>query len=322
MPVTPPPPPPGPPPGGSQWVPPPPPPPPEKEEAPLSTQVQSSAMRLRQMQPSMFGYEGRDNFYSRWRGDIVVNRGVIPPAATTDEAAVYSFIRAGILHARPICQGGALRSPGQAGWQFATAVQVVGALVNAVIIASGRSSGDQETPLQPDEYGVMWWPCVVSLLPDERGLLPFYCPVLAYNRSRPWYAHSSRVFVTGAPLTEVPAFAQSSSVTIEEVDRTSSDKSSSIGNSVIVLPDRPADSSASSAAASNASESEYVMVRSRGRWRAPLACAAEAVQSSEAASLDIDIVVMQEVSEDSSSSGSHRRAEFVRRWRAGRFYPD
>ena len=248
------------------------------------------------------------------------------------------------MRARPLRAGGTLQNAGQASWQFASAVNVEGGLVDAVICASGTRSSDQETPLRPDENGVsLWWPCVVSLYPDYRGLHAFYCPVLAYNKSRPWYAHPSRVFAAVTPAPEVPAFAQSSSVTIEEVDRSSSGKSSTASSAatsnashpsrvfevVTPVPEVPGfaqsssvtiekvdrissnkSSSASSVSTSNASEPGYTKVRRRGRWGG----ARQVIEKpSEAASSDIDFVVVNKVSEDSSCPGARAKADFVKR---------
>ena len=44
------------------------------------------------------------------------------------------------------------------------------------------------------EFGADWWP-VIFMAPDG-GVLqaPFYCPALAWNKSRPWYCNISRVY--------------------------------------------------------------------------------------------------------------------------------
>ncbi len=66
-----------------------------------------------------------------------------------------------------------------------------------MVWADGRSSGSQSTPLPErigDEEG-RWWPCVVVCDPMNLStILPFYCPVLALCRAKPWTVHVSRVF--------------------------------------------------------------------------------------------------------------------------------
>jgi hypothetical protein len=96
------------------------------------------------------------------------------------------------------------RKPGDAAWLWKTALQF-GHVVNAVVFATGYSEGAQTTLLQDFrcEIGSEWWPCIVGVsAPDGwTDLMPFYCPALAENGSRPWKVHRSRVFAVPAGTT-------------------------------------------------------------------------------------------------------------------------
>ena len=87
------------------------------------------------------------------------------------------------------------RSPGQAAWAWKTS----GTLYFGYIYSDGTSEGQQSSPLQAVESWNQWWP-VIFLVPygtspsDIHALFPMYCPVLAQNFSRPWFAHRSRLF--------------------------------------------------------------------------------------------------------------------------------
>ena len=84
-----------------------------------------------------------------------------------------------------------VKSIGQAGWGFRNATEVVPALV----WADGRSEQSQSTDLTlvGKQDGEMWWPCIVVLQTQYSGFgfeqVPFYCPALAWQRSRPWFVH-------------------------------------------------------------------------------------------------------------------------------------
>ena len=63
----------------------------------------------------------------------------------------------------------------------------------------------QTTPLVQPECGEQFWPCIcLNITPNVAGLLPFYCPALAWQNARPWWVHVSRVrrLVRGANGTD------------------------------------------------------------------------------------------------------------------------
>ena len=88
-----------------------------------------------------------------------------------------------------------------------------------MIWASGKSEAAQCTPLDLDEPGC-WWPCLVSLIPDHRGLLPFYCPALAWMKARPWFAHPSRVW---SAVEEIDESESEIGPVVEEIDESESE---------------------------------------------------------------------------------------------------
>ena len=68
-----------------------------------------------------------------------------------------------------------------------------------MVWADGKSEGSQSTDLAlvGGQAGETWWPCIVVRQTQYSGLgfelIPFYCPALAWQRSRPWFVHLSRV---------------------------------------------------------------------------------------------------------------------------------
>ena len=52
---------------------------------------------------------------------------------------------------------------------------------------------EQSSPMTERRPYEKWWPCIVIEQPNTEGLMPFYCPVLAMNGSRPWFVHPSRI---------------------------------------------------------------------------------------------------------------------------------
>ena len=95
------------------------------------------------------------------------------------------------------------RSPGQSGYSFyynGGPDQCLPCLIWA------DGTHNQETPLGPPQPGEQWWPCIcLNVNPDANGLLPFYCPALAWGNSRPWMAHVSRVRrLVGRPPQQAP----------------------------------------------------------------------------------------------------------------------
>ena len=62
------------------------------------------------------------------------------------------------------------------------------------------------------EYGANWWP-VIFMVPEgvattSAQTVPFYCPALAWNKSRPWCCSLSRVYEI-VPEEQVKALAES-----------------------------------------------------------------------------------------------------------------
>lgn len=125
-------------------------------------------------------------FYKKWHLLILKESTLVP---ASDQEHVYEFINGQLEHVLSY-----IKKPGQAGWSFRSGLSM-GTVERAVIWANGSSESSQCRPLSLNEIDSQWWPCVVCSLPDDRGCLPFYCPALAWQRARPWYAHHSRVFL-------------------------------------------------------------------------------------------------------------------------------
>ena len=96
-----------------------------------------------------------------------------------------------------------VRRPGQSGWSFYSNGGP-GQYIPCLVWADGTPQ-NQATPLGPTQPGEQWWPCIcLNVNPDANGLIPFYCPALAWGNSRPWWVHVSRVrrLVGGPPQQE------------------------------------------------------------------------------------------------------------------------
>ena len=80
---------------------------------------------------------------------------------------------------------------GQAGWAFYD--HDLSWYVPCLVWADGKK-GSQTTPYVQPEPWEHWWPCIcLNITPNAAGLLPFYCPALAWQNARPWWVHVSRV---------------------------------------------------------------------------------------------------------------------------------
>ena len=86
------------------------------------------------------------------------------------------------------------RKIGQMGWAFR---QTQPENVRRCLVwADGTPR--QTSPFTHPTPGEQWWPCIIIINPVDQQyiqlkLLPFYCPVLALNDSRPWEVHASRI---------------------------------------------------------------------------------------------------------------------------------
>lgn len=107
-------------------------------------------------------------------------------------------------------ENSAKNGSGPAGWAFASAHPQC--FVRAAIWSDGRSSIAQCQPYTGPNFGEQWWPCVVldpaACATGHVGCtdicLPFMCPVLAIQGSRPWKAHPSRVRRVSRPQPAPP----------------------------------------------------------------------------------------------------------------------
>ena len=86
-----------------------------------------------------------------------------------------------------------VRHFGCIGWVWNTAIHS-GEWIGGYAWSDGRSCESQNAPLAVNELGCSWWPCIVAIVEDN-DKMPFYCPALAWMRSRPWTIHCSRIFI-------------------------------------------------------------------------------------------------------------------------------
>ena len=94
---------------------------------------------------------------------------------------------------------GSWKSPGQAAWAWRASVDPP---VKGYIYTDGASQSSSTTPYTSLEPFSLWWPAIFGIVGPD-GLVPYYCPALAWANARPWFSHSSRAF---AVQGEVPLF--------------------------------------------------------------------------------------------------------------------
>ena len=204
------------------------------------------------------GNEGsyRRSLYRQWAANICRrNASGRAPASTHDEVSdiaderrVYDFLRERLQHV--------LRTvPRQAGWLFLDCFSLgPHMVVPAVIWADGLSEGSQCSPLHRNNLaGGRWWPCMVGNIADHRGLLPFYCPALAWMAARPWFAHPTRVFLIG---NNVASSSSSSSAGTSLSDSDTDTSITGAATPIAALSALIVDSSSSAAAAIAGSDAE------------------------------------------------------------------
>ena len=93
------------------------------------------------------------------------------------------------------------RRIGQAGWSFRSCGH--DHCIACLVWADGTHC--QSTALVATQAGEQWWPCVVlNVAPTSGGTLPFYCPALAWQNARPWFAHVSRLRCVGPQAHTLP----------------------------------------------------------------------------------------------------------------------
>jgi hypothetical protein len=86
--------------------------------------------------------------------------------------------------------------PGPAGWAMRAAL-ASGQLVLGVIWCDGCSEKNQTSVRSRFDGGEDWWPAlfpVSHVNPHSGGLVPMYCPALAWQNARPWWANSDRLW--------------------------------------------------------------------------------------------------------------------------------
>ena len=130
-----------------------------------------------------------------WRQALINDRDFIHNRQCT---AVHDYITQKCYHIITT-----RRSIGQAGWAFYNRRHDPDQCIPCLVWADGRSEVSQCTPLGQPRGDEQWWPCIcLNITPDAHGLLPFYCPALAWGNSRPWWVHKSRVrrLVLGANI--------------------------------------------------------------------------------------------------------------------------
>jgi hypothetical protein len=128
-------------------------------------------------------------FVRRWQLEMARNDPVAWPSAGGD---LRSYLIQRVFEV--VNQASKI---GSAGWEFRAALAtdcVLGAVWADGVSSSSQSQALSVAGCQPGGHREQWWPCLVLQKPgDTRGVLPFYCPALAWQRARPWTVHVSRV---------------------------------------------------------------------------------------------------------------------------------
>ena len=123
-------------------------------------------------------------FYEKWSDTIAKNDRKFwsEHAFNGGQSDVYRYIE---LRVQQVVQN--KRAIGEAGWSFKGAD--MDSVIHCLLWSNG--SKDQETPLTTPRSDESWWPCIV--IRSETTMWPCYCPGLAWQLSRPWYVHVSRI---------------------------------------------------------------------------------------------------------------------------------
>ena len=126
-------------------------------------------------------------FNEEWRRTIAIMDGEV---FQRSESNIYKYLIAKVKHVV-----NTKRMIGGSGWAFSRAQG--SDFVCGVVWADGTHN--QELPIQwaagkPSRADERWWPCVCLSEPLlHTGLLPFYCPAIAWDDARPWMVHPDRV---------------------------------------------------------------------------------------------------------------------------------
>ena len=90
----------------------------------------------------------------------------------------------------------ARKGVGQAGWCIIDALRSdPSSLRPCVIWADGISEGSQMSPRKSTGEGESWWPAlIVAPTNGAQECVPMYCPALAWQGARPWWANVDRVW--------------------------------------------------------------------------------------------------------------------------------
>jgi hypothetical protein len=148
----------------------------------------------------------KEVFFSGWAASI---RNQDPCGYDIADGDVYSYLK------NTLCQVLTEKTKiKEGGWAFRVGLLHEGRtdwsrLFRCVVWGNGYSSEDQRKPMDDAEtksLGFEWWPCVVCNVGGD--ILPFYCPALAWNKSRPWVTHRSRIFLAYASLPPPPMLTQ------------------------------------------------------------------------------------------------------------------
>ena len=64
---------------------------------------------------------------------------------------------------------------------------------HGMVFCQGSSEQTGLSPFTGQVYGEQWWPCIFTTVHIHDEYFPYYCPALAWQGSRPWMIHRSRV---------------------------------------------------------------------------------------------------------------------------------
>jgi hypothetical protein len=133
------------------------------------------------MPPMDWGSSSLSVFRKSWEAEIAWNDPVFFRESGRD---IYEYMKAKVFHVVNTA-----KRPGQAGWRFRMAKP--SDCICCTVWGDGTHGQSSALGLDPYAYGERWWPCIV--LDGETDKLPFYCPALAWQNSRPWEVHVSRL---------------------------------------------------------------------------------------------------------------------------------
>ena len=129
-------------------------------------------------------------FMDFWQRQIAYND---PAGSALVGNDVYRYLESKIIEVLST-----KRNLGPFGQSFKHALCLGYEYQQCVIYCDGRSSESQQRPYTGTSlHQESWWPCIATAHAVDIDIFSMYCPALAWQGSRPWGAHLTRIRLFG-----------------------------------------------------------------------------------------------------------------------------